>query len=360
MTAKGLAFMTRSAGFPFLLPLLAALVGLTIHAQTKKPNHPPATQTEDDVVRINTTLVTVPVSIRDRKGHAVLSLNRQDFRLFEDGVEQEIVYFEAPADTNNPRSESAGKPLTVALLLDLSDSTQFKLQQIQNAALTFIDHLGGDDRMLVIAFDKRVQVLAEATSDRTVLRQAISQTRSGGGTSLYDALDAVISSQLNQISGRKTIVLLTDGVDTTSTVGTYAGTVRAAEQLDAPIYPVQYNTYGDFVDNPSRETYGNGNLNQTAHMTKGGELASEAYKRATLYLRLLAEKTGGRFEYTDSVKNLSRSFARIASELKQEYTLGYYPKNQNVDGTKRELKVQVSAPRAVVRARKSYIFRKTK
>ena len=345
-----------------VLAFLIAAVITDSSSRAQKKDLPQAGEqsTQDDVIRVNTTFVTVPVSVKDRKGKSVLNLRREAFRLYEDGVEQEIVYFESPAETNGPRSESAEKPLTVALLLDLSDSTQFKLQQIQNAAVAFIDQLGADDRMLVIAFDKRVQVLAEATNDRAVLRQAISQTRSGGGTSLYDAVDAVISYQLNRISGRKTIVLLTDGVDTTSTVGTYAGTVRAAEQLDAPIYPIQYNTYGDFVDNPSRETYGNGNFNQTAHMTKGGELASEAYKRATLYLRLLAEKTGGRFEYTDSVKNLSRSFARIALELSQEYTLGYYPKNQNVDGTKRELKVQVSVPRVAVRARKSYIYRKTK
>lgn len=92
-------------------------------------------------------------------------------------------------------------------------------------------------------------------------------------------------------------------------------------------------------------------------MTKNGELASEAYKRATLYLRLLAEKTSGRFQYTDNLKNLNQSFARIASELRQQYTLGYYPKNRTANGLKRQIKVQVGLPNAKVRARESYRYK---
>jgi hypothetical protein len=95
----------------------------------------------------------------------------------------------------------------------------------------------------------------------------------------------------------------------------------------------------------------------TAHMTKSGELASEAYKRGTLYLRLLAAKTGGRFEYTDSIKNLSRSFGHIAAELRQQYTLGYYPKNRTVNGL-RQLAVRVGMPNVVIRGRKSYVYRR--
>ena len=165
-----------------------------------------------------------------------------------------------------------------------------------------------------------------------------------------------MTQRLNRIAGRKAIVLLTDGVDTSSKGATYDSTIRAAQASDAAIYPVQYNTYGDFADNPSRETYGNGNFNQTAHMTKGGELASEAYKRATLYLRLLADKTSGYFQYADNAKNLSRSFERIAAELRQQYTLGYYPKNKAVNGAPREIRVDVRSPNVTVHTRKSYIY----
>jgi Ca-activated chloride channel family protein len=345
----------------FHLVLIAAITSVPALAQKTKPVKPEELE-QDEVVRVSTTLVTVPVSVKDRHGKVVSNLGRQDFHLYEDGIEQVITYFEPPWDAKNGSknvpAESTEKPLTVALLLDTSDSTEFKLKQIQEAAIAFADQLRPEDRMLVMAFDKNVRVLTEPTNDRNTLRNAVSRTRTGGGTSLYDAVDSVIT-WLNRVSGRKAIVLLTDGVDTASAAATYNSTVRAAQQLDAAIYPIQYNTYADFADNPTRQTDAIGG-GGTAHMTKSGELASEAYKRATIYLRLLAEKTGGRFEYTDSLKNLSRSFMKIAAALRAEYTLGYYPKNQTADGTARELKVSVSAPSVTVRARKSYVLRKAK
>ena len=209
---------------------------------------------------------------------------------------------------------------------------------------------------MIVAFDKRVQVLTEATSDRVALRAAITRARTGGGTSLYGALDAVINQAFRRLGGRKAIVLFTDGVDTASRGATYESTIRAAEESDAVIYPVQYNTYGDFADNPSRQTYNVDNMAGSAHVTKNGELASEAYKRAALYLRLLAEKTGGHFQYTDSTKNLGRSFARVADELRQQYTLGYYPKNRAGVGAERQIDVRVGVTGTSVRARKSYVY----
>ncbi len=342
----------------FLFSILLVFSVFASLAQAQNPAKPVGQEPAEDVVRVNTTLVTVPVTVKDHRGKSILNLRREDFRLYEDEHEQEIAYFDSPEESKNSPSESDDQPLTVALVLDLSDSTQFKLAEIQKAAITFINQLRNEDRVLVIAFDKRVRVLTEATSDRKVLREAIRRTRTGGGTSLYSALETVINHRLNQISGRKAIVLLTDGVDTTSIGATYLSSMRAAEQLDAAIYPVQYHTYGDFADNPSRETYTLGNFGGAAHVTKNGELASEAYKRGTLYLKLLAERTGGRFQYTDKLKNLSRSFARIASELRQQYTLGYYPKKQGAAGETRELKVRVGVPDVLVRARKSYVHKR--
>ncbi len=349
--------MRKAIMIPAAALLAMSFAVLSSHAQ-KKPNPSNAVRQEmpeDEVVSVNTTLVTVPVSVKDRRGKIVANLGRKDFRLYEDGVEQEIVYFDAPQGPGDADSVSAAKPLTVALLLDVSDSTQFKLEQIQTAAIVFVNLLRPDDRVLVVAFDNRVRVLAEATNDRNVLREAVAGARTGGGTRLYDALDEVIRLRLNRVAGRKAVVLFTDGVDTASSGATYAGTVRAAEESDAAIYPIQYDTYGDFSDNPSRVTNAVGSLGGTAHTTRNGELASEAYKRATVYLRLLAESTGGRFQYADNPKRLSQSFARIASALRQQYALGYYPKNRTGDGSKRRIKVRVGLPQVDVRARESYI-----
>lgn len=241
-------------------------------------------------------------------------------------------------------------------MLDVSDSTQFKLEHIQRTAMAFIDFVRPGDRVMIVAFDKVVRVLAEATLDRNVLREAIKNVRAGGGTSLYQALDQTIG-KLNRLGGRKVIVMLTDGVDTSSKGVTSDNTIRVAEQSYVSIYPIQYNTYGDFADNPSRETYGAGEFGKTAHISKNGEPASESYKRATLYLRLLADKTSGYFQYADNTKALARSFDRIAAQLRQQYTIGYYPKNQTADARARLIKVEVGVPEVRVETRKSYVYK---
>jgi Ca-activated chloride channel homolog len=340
-----------------MMRLILVLVSLLLIGSVTAPaqNQKPTDVTDDDVVRVDTTLVVLPVRVKDRNAKFVMGLTQSQFHIYEDGIEQEIKYFEAPAESNDSAANSSIKPLTIALMLDVSDSTQFKLAQIQNAAIAFVDLLRPGDRVIVVAFDKGVQVLSSATADREVLRAAIRRAKSGGGTSLYQALDATIE-KLNHLGGRKAIVLLTDGVDTSSKGITSDQTLRSAEQSYVSIYPIQYNTYGDFADNPSRETYGAGEFGQTAHVTKSGEPASEAYKRATLYLRLLADKTSGHFQYADSARNLARSFADIAAHLRKQYTLGYYPKNRLANGKQRVIKVKIDVAGSV-ETRKSYIYK---
>src|SRR5215813_3103737 len=336
-----------------LLLLPSLIVASICFAQQQKPKLPQVEKQDDDVVRIDTALVTVTVNAKQRHGKGVPSLKREDFHLYEDGVEQEVVYFESPKELEATKSTTS--PFTVALLLDVSDSTEFKVAQIRQAAIAFIDQLQADDRVLVVAFDKRVQILAEATNNRKDVREAINRIHTGGGTSLYSAIEIVLG-RLRTIAGRKAIVLFTDGVDTASIDATIDRTVAAAERSDAAIYPIQYNTYGDFIDNPSRQTGAAEGLSTTAHATKNGELASEVYKRGTNYLRLLAERTGGSMQYSDSIKNLSRSFTRIVAKLRQQYTLGYYPKNRVINGTQRQIKVRVDVPEVEVSTRKSYVF----
>src|SRR3982751_2490175 len=182
---------------------------------------------EGDVVRVNTSLVTVPVSVMDRDGKYIPSLGREDFHIFEDGVEQCIAYF-----------ATVDKPFTVVLLIDTSRSTDFRLEDIQDAAIAFVNQLKPEDKVVVISFDDDIRVLAKATSDRDELVRAIRRTRTGNGTRLYDAVHSVISKELKRIEGRKAVVLFTDGVDTTSNRASYQSTVREAEEFDALFYPV--------------------------------------------------------------------------------------------------------------------------
>ena len=352
LRSENIMWRRRSA---FVFWFAIYLNGSLCFSQQQKP--PIASQGEiqdEDVIRVNTSLVTVTVSVKQHGSKTAPNLPRDRFHLYEDGVEQEIVYFDSPHEFDTSRSEST-LPFTLALLLDVSDSTRFKLDQIQQAAISFIEQLQPNDRVLLIAFDKKTQVLTEPTNDRKVLREAIGRTRNDGGTSLYMAVDTAIQ-YLHRISGRKAVVLFTDGVDTASVGATLDSTVREAEKSDAAIYPVQYNTYADFADSPSRQTAAVGGLATSAHATKNGELASEAYKRGTNYLRLLAERTGGSMQYSDSIKNLTRSFTLIASHLRQQYTLGYYPRNRTTNGVQRQIKVHLDAPEVSVSTRKSYVY----
>jgi Ca-activated chloride channel homolog len=323
---------------------------------------------EGDVVRVSTSLVSVPVSVMDRAGKYVPNLQQRDFRIFEDGVEQQVAYF-----------ASVEKPFTVALVIDTSGSTRFKMDEIQDAALAFVDQLRPDDRVMVVSFNDDIKVLAEPTNDRYVLRDAIRRTRPGDGTKLYDALDMVINKRLNRIQGRKAIVLFTDGVDTTSKRASYQSTVRDAEELDALIYPVQYDTYQDMQGGGGGGNWpgGGGGGRRTGNTAMdiligilggggvgmggggggGGGMGTSRsdYERADAYLRDLAEKTGARGYRADNMYNMSEAFRLIAEELRRQYSLGYYPKSAAQSGQRRQIRVRVNQPGLIVRARDSYI-----
>lgn len=322
---------------------------------------------EGDTVRVDTTLVTIPVSVTDRTGRYIPNLTREDFRIFENGIEQKVAYF-APVEM----------PFTVALVIDTSNSTRFRLEEIQDAAIAFVNQLRPDDRVMVVSFAEHVHVLCEPTSDRSTLRNAIMLVRNGGGTSLYDAVDFVINKRMNRIDGRKAIVLFTDGVDTTSRIATYQGNVHDAEELDALIYPVQYDTFDELNAGGKRRksaadttigiligiSGGGGSRNGGSHRggqgggSGGGNVVvstREDYERADRYLGDLAAHTGARRYRADTTQNLDQSFSLIAEELRRQYGIGYYPQSVAESGERREVKVRVNRPNMIVRARESYV-----
>jgi len=316
-----------------------------------------------DVVRVNTTLVTLPVSVMDRDGKYVPNLRKEDFRLWEDGVEQNVAFF-----------SSVDKPFSVVLMLDTSGSTRSRLGEIQDAAITFVNQLRSDDRVMVVSFDEQVRVLTEFTNDRYTLRDAIRRTRPGDGTKLYDAVDLVINQRLSSVAGRKAIVLFTDGVDTTSRHASYESNIRDVEELDALIYPVQYDTYMDMGGGggsgwpgagrwPSSpvdilgQILGGRNRRGGGGGGGGGVGSSRReYDIANRYLQELAEKTGARSYQGDSTQNLTSAFANIAEELRRQYSLGYYPKTPAQAGQRRQIRVRVNQPNLAVRTRDSYVF----
>jgi Ca-activated chloride channel homolog len=328
---------------------------------------PEATDTDERVLRVDTRLVTVPVRVLDRKGGFVVGLNMENFKVFENGQEQEIAMFSNEA-----------QPFTVALLLDMSYSAKFRADEIQNAAIAFIDQLRPDDRVIVVSFDEEVRVHSELTSDRREIYSAIRQTRIDTGTSLYEAVDVTMNQLLKDVEGRKAIVLFTDGVDTTSRRSNDLANLRDAMELDAIIYPIRYDTFAEVQmmknravvigSNTTRPVGGTPPLNPRG--TGGvfnppvpmiGEpdnkgTTREEYEHGEEYLNQLAFRTGGRVLVADTIFNMNQAFARIAAELRQYYSLGYYPEMSENDRNIRRIRVRVDVPNVAVRARESYVL----
>lgn len=322
---------------------------------------------DDEVIKVETNLVTLPVSVLDRNGRFIIGLGKNDFKIYEDGVPQKVEYF-----------ASLEQPFTVVLLIDVSNSTAFKIEEIQDAAIAFINQLRPEDRVTIISFDEKVRILSPVTNNRAQLQNAIRQLDFGGGTSLYEAVDQAIKRELTRIQGRKAVVLFTDGVDTTSRRASYQSTVRDSEEIDAMIYPIRFDTAsdmgggmggGNFPYPPRRRTGGGlgGILADILSGTgggitigsprggRGGGTSSGEYAEGKRYLEDLARTTGGRNFEASNTYNLEAAFSGIAEELRRQYSVGYYPENAGQVGQRKQVSVRVERANAVVRAKNSYI-----
>src|SRR5690606_14538267 len=212
---------------------------------------------DDDVIKVETNLVTMPVSVLDRNGRFVSGLTQRDFKIFENGIEQEVGFF-----------QSVEQPSTVVLMIDVSPSTAYQIDQIHQAAITFVDQLRPVDKVMVVAFDEDFHILTRATNNRAQLHTAIRRAQWGNGTSIYTAMDRVLNRELSLIEGRKAVVIFTDGVDTTSRRANFESTVKDAEESDVLIYPIRYNTQRDY----GRSTGGGVSRGPTARRGGWGDI----------------------------------------------------------------------------------------
>jgi len=290
---------------------------------------------DDSVIRSSTSLISVPAIVMDRNGRYIADLRKEDFRIFEDGVEQEVAYF-APVE----------KPFTVALMLDASGSTQGQLARLRAAANAFISQLRADDRLLIMTFDGTIHILSEPTDVSVIRKTKLRIPEVSDGTVLYDAVDYVLNTRLAKIQGRKAIILFTDGVDMSSKA-TYKANVRDAEEQEVLIYTVQYDTLPQLPARLAAIT------NEKAR-EKVRERMMKKYAVSGPYMRELAEKTGGRFYPASGLPDIEQAFAAITRELRMQYSLGYYPKVAATTGGQRSIKVRVRQPNLVVRARDNY------
>ena len=332
---------------------------------------------DGDVVRVDTQLVSVPAVVTTPSGRPLAGLKTENFKLFENGQLQRISDF-----------ATTEAPFEIALLLDTSGSTRNDIELIREAALSFIDALRDGDRVAIIGFGNgrqgpSPQVLSRLTNDRKQLRNAIDDLGNTSGTPFYDGLERVADDVFaepprEEVFGRRALVALTDGVDST---GRAEFETARAKLLRSGVatYFIQVNTE-EFVENALLKPCGEGVVLSTKQLRRHRRLfqprmrleditdfcemgsfermqvSRDLYNLARREMNELAKASGGRNFLAATLRDAREAFGRVAAEIGTQYSLGYYPTNKARDGKFRTIKVEVQGvqDKAQVRAREGY------
>jgi Ca-activated chloride channel family protein len=274
--------------------------------------------------RVGVELVSLNVTVTDGTSRYVTDLDTADFNVFEDGVKQDVSFF-----------NKTNLPIALALLLDTSASMETKLQTAQDAAIGFTRRLRPQDLAEVVDFDSRVTVLQNFTASQGDLEAAIRKTSAGGSTSLYNAvyialkdLKKIVAKNVEEIR-RQAIVLLSDGEDTSSLLP-FEEVLDLAKRSETAIYSIGLRA------------------------NEGPSTGTKGFKEAEFVLRQLAQETGGRAFFPNQVSDLNGIYGQISDELSSQYTLGYTSRNPRRDGSWRRVVVRVNRPSLVARTKQGY------
>jgi Ca-activated chloride channel family protein len=273
--------------------------------QQKGDRIPPGSQSQKDesTYRVNVRLVNVFTTVTDSRGAPVADLTKDDFQLLEDGVPQTIKVFE---------KESA-IPLSIALAIDTSPSTMRDFKLETTSARRFVHSiLRSEDRLSIFEVTEHIDQITRFTSDIKIIEHGIDSLRTGPGTSIYDAI-FLCSESLMDREGRKVLVLITDGGDTTSKAD-YNGALRRAQQAEAIVYSI--------IVVP---------VEADAGRNLGGEHA----------LIQISKDTGGKYYYAEGQQQLDEAFRKISDELRTQYLLAFYPSRKLSDSPFRKIQVEL-------------------
>jgi len=282
-------------------------------------------QTTQDTLKVSVDLVSVQFSVTNKRGRFVPGLTAQDFKIEEDGRRQEIRNFARENEL----------PLTLALLIDTSPSVRPIFDEEKSTAVGFLESvLREKDLALVIGFDRSVTMVQDYTDNVRLLKRAIDELEIGGGTSVYDAVYLASKEKLSEEAGRKAIILISDGEDTTSKLK-FAEALIAAHQSNAVIYAISNAVHGGFFSYGRRAPINVG----------GGDLGT---------LKKFSEETGGTTFVVSNENNFKKIFDQIAQELRSQYSLGYVSLNTARDGKYRQLRITARDSGYTVKSRKGY------
>jgi hypothetical protein len=323
-------------------------------------------------VKLESTLVNMPLLVSDRSGRYIPQLSARDFALYEDGVQQTIASF-----------GTEEVPFSVALLLDVSPSVQGNIDSIQDAAIAFVRQLRDQDRVMIVSFDRQVHYLSDFTSDRRELEWAIRRANTGSGTSVYDAVFEVVQRKLRNIDGRKALILFSDGEDTTSGRASYDDAIDIVTESDVLVYGLRYPGNGGrggvrvdpWPRSPipgiqlpfpfpwpfprrRRGPFTFSNLTPSGN-NAGTPTSPQSWPRRRGgggdFMADITAAGGGPVYDAERISDMSRVAYRIAEELRHVYVISYYPTNPLSNGGYRSVRVSVKGRDDIaIRHRRGY------
>jgi Ca-activated chloride channel homolog len=289
-----------------------------------------------DVISVETTEVLLPVTVRDNSGHLVNDLTRRDFRVFEDGSEQ-------------PLNDLALRqvPVDAVLMVDASSSVATNLDDFRRAAEGFAERLAPDDRISLIKFDDRVELLQDWTQSRFQLKRALSRIEPGMFTRFNDALLLAATDQFGRSKSRHAAIVLSDGIDSGRGAATLEAAVQALLKAQVTVYIVS-NTE---ISRTTKQAQLDELLGGSATSLRFNQLRIDDLREGLRVLdqseeRLaqLASATGGRLYKPKGFDALNSIYAEVAEELRHQYGLYYTPLNKSRDGAFRRVLVQMVNP----------------
>ncbi|HMJ85479.1 MAG TPA: VWA domain-containing protein [Vicinamibacterales bacterium] len=302
----------------------AGFIAATVQIGRAQQPPPPAGQPPQTPFRAAVDLVSLNVTVTEGTGKYVTDLNAADFAVFEDGVKQDVTFF-----------NRTNLPIALAILIDTSASMENKLPTAQEAAIGFAKKLRQQDLAEVVDFDSRVVVLQSFSNSLGELEQAIRRTSAGGSTSLYNAvyialkdLKKVVAKSSEEIR-RQAIVVLSDGEDTSSLLP-FEEVLDLAKRSETAIYSIGLRA------------------------GEGTGVSAKGFKEAEFVMRQFSQETGGRSFFPNQIADLAGIYGQISDELSSQYTVGYTSKNPKRDGTWRRVVVRVVRPNLTARTKLGY------
>lgn len=293
--------MTRFVGWKVFFSLQAVL-SVAFGAHCQEPSA---------VIKVQVRLVEVYASVHDQKGHFVDGLSRENFQILEDGKPQQIATF-----------DSTFQNLSCGILLDTTGSMSEALPRVKNSIVKLIDELGPQDSVAIYTFDQRLVVRQDFTTDKSAAKHAALRTRAEGATALFDALSEA-SQEVSQRSGKKVLILFTDGDDNSSAL-TASAAVARAKKAGVPLYSIAEG--------------------EATHSKNLRKLLDD-----------LSQQTGGEAYEVKKPREIEQVFHEISEDLRHLYMISYSPPDDVHDGKWRKIDLLVRGMRDYrVRAREGY------